>query len=311
MTGTATGDSRFATGEIDDINSNPVSTLQCIGRYDGTTVKLRISTKYEHNFAGLYFTLKADTIIAGAKLDFTSGEHDYGDRTMYVRIGIEKTRAGTTTRKYFTGSTWSTTETAIQMTIGNKGKNLYYVNNGYNTNIPVPYAAGYFGKLFIEILGTNDVTYSGTLDFYDFALVDFVMEMAFHGSLNSVPADYDKSTKEYSAHNNNACVEVWNADCIFCSLVGVKFGYGIYSAADGSDLPNEQESLLANRVGGQSTGYWRQAKLMYRTELLANDQDVAGLTPQDEATIDNVACYPVSIGRDWRDDVAKVVFIQK
>jgi hypothetical protein len=50
---------------------------------------------------------------------------------------------------------------------------------------------------------------------------------------------------------------------------------------------------------------------MYRTELLANDQDVAGLTPQKEATIDNVACYPVAIGRDWRDDVAKVVFIQK
>jgi hypothetical protein len=50
---------------------------------------------------------------------------------------------------------------------------------------------------------------------------------------------------------------------------------------------------------------------MYRTELLANDQYVAALTPQYEATIDGVGCYPVSIGRDWRDDVAKVIFIQK
>jgi hypothetical protein len=50
---------------------------------------------------------------------------------------------------------------------------------------------------------------------------------------------------------------------------------------------------------------------MYRTELLANDQYVAELTPQYEANIDGVACYPVAIGRDWRDDVAKVIFIQK
>jgi hypothetical protein len=69
--------------------------------------------------------------------------------------------------------------------------------------------------------------------------------------------------------------------------------------------------MLAYRVGGQSTGYWKQSKLMYRTELLANDQYVAALTPQYEATIDGVGCYPVSIGRDWRDDVAKVIFIQK
>ena len=316
MAGTASGDCRFATGRIDDINSNSVSTLQCIGQYSGA-VKLRLSTKYEHNFAGLYFTLKADTIIAGLKLDFTSGDHDYGDKKMYMRIGIEKTRGGTTTRKYFTGTEWSTTATAIQVTIGNKGNNLYYVRNSggtdfYETNIPVPYEAGYFGKLFIEILGTNDITYSYySMNFYDFALVDFVMEMAFHGSLPLIPADYEKSSKEHSAQNDNACVEVWNADCIFCSWGNVKYGYGIYSDADGSDLPNEQEALLAYRVGGASTGYWQQSKLMYRTELLANDSRVSGLTPQKEATIDGVSCYPVAIGRDWRDDVAKVVFIQK
>ena len=47
-------------------------------------------------------------------MDFTSGDNEYGDKKMYVRLGIETTRGGTTTRKYFTGAGWSTTQTAIQ-----------------------------------------------------------------------------------------------------------------------------------------------------------------------------------------------------
>ena len=318
MSGTAYGTSLFATGWIVDsfpfdFNSNTTNIVQCNGIYNGS-VKVRIATKFEHNFQGLYFTLNAETIFAGYKMDFTSGDNEYGDKKMYVRIGIETTRGGTTTRKYFTGTTWSNTETAIQMTIGNKGKSIYYVYNSggtdyYETKIPVPFGAGYFGKLFVEFLGTIDPI--ATLLVYDFALTDFTIDMAYHSNLPLLPSNQDKTTYEFTAENDSACVEEWNADCIFCSFGHVKFGYGIYFAGDGSDQPNEQEALLAYRVGGQSTGYWRQSKLMYHTELLANDQYVAALTPQYEATIDGVGCYPVSIGRDWRDDVAKVIFIQK
>jgi hypothetical protein len=322
MSGTAYGTSLFATGWIVDsfpfdFDSNTTNIVQCNGIFNGS-VKVRIATKFEHNFQGLYFTLNAETIFAGYKMDFTSGDNEYGDKKMYVRLGIETTRGGTTTRKYFTGAGWSTTATAIQVTIGNKGKTLYYLNSmygsdSYEKNIPVPFGAGYFGKLFIEFLGTAEPI--ATLLVYDFALTDFTIDMAYHGALPLLPSNQDKTTYEFTAENDSACVEEWNADCIFCSFGPVKFGYGIYFAGDGSGQPttlhNRQENILADRVGGQSTGYWKQSKLMYRTELLANDQDVAGLTPQDEATIDNVACYPVSIGRDWRDDVAKVIFIQK
>ena len=322
MTGTANGTSLFATGWIVDsfpfdFNSSTTNIVQCNGIYNGS-VKVRIATKFEHNFQGLYFTLNAETIFAGYKMDFTSGDNEYGDKKMYVRIGIETTRSGTTTRKYFTGAGWGTTQTAIQVTIGNKGKTLYYINSmygsgSYEKNIPVPFGAGYFGKLFVEFLGTVDPIASVLV--YDFALTDFTIDMAYHGDLPLLPSNQDKTTYEFTAENDSACVEEWNADCIFCSFGPVKFGYGIYFAGDGSGQPttlhNRQENILADRVGGQSTGYWKQSKLMYRTELLANDQDVAGLTPQKEATIDGVACYPVAIGRDWRDDVAKVIFIQK
>jgi hypothetical protein len=161
----------------------------------------------------------------------------------------------------------------------------------------------------VEFLGTVDPI--ATLLVYDFALTDFTIDMANHGNLPLLPSNQDKTTYEFTAENDSACVEEWNADCIFCSFGPVKFGYGIYFAGDGSAHPGRQEDTLAYRVGGQSTGYWKQSKLMYRTELLANDQYVAALTPQYEATIDGVGCYPVSIGRDWRDDVAKVIFIQK
>ena len=177
----------------------------------------------------------------------------------------------------------------------------------------MPNTADRYGKIFIDFLGSNDAIYIHWADWYNFLLVDFKIEMSYSSNLAQVEAGWDKSTKEVTAENNNACVEEWNADCIFCSYGKVKFGYGILYTETGQIISNIRtpEYDLAFRVGGQSTGYWRQAKLMYRTELLANDQYIAGLTPQDEATIDNVACYPVSIGRDWRDDVAKVVFIQK
>jgi hypothetical protein len=319
MVGAATGDSRFATGQLYENDYNVDAADQNLLYFDSTqyngNVKLSLETKFEHSFAGMGLELFGDTYFSGHRMEDVSLNHDYGDKTMYVNIGIGKTR---NTAVWFTGSGWSSTKTAVQLTICNKSNKLYYLNtyagiNTYETRIEMPNTAERYGKLFIEFLGVTNAIYTDWADWYNFLLVGFKVEMSYNSSIGLVEAGWDKSTKEVSAENNCACVEVWNADCIFCSYGNVKFGYGIYYKSNGqisNTIPN-QEFVLANRVCGQTNGYWKSSKLMYRTELLANDQDVAGLTPQKEATIDNVACYPVAIGRDWRDDVAKVIFIQK
>jgi hypothetical protein len=125
-------------------------------------------------------------------------------------------------------------------------------------------------------------------------------------------ADYQNSYKEMTEVSGNSSLEVWNANCIFCSYGGVKYGYGIISNADGSmSAITSQERNLAARVCGPTNGYWKTSKLMYRTELLANDSDVTSLSPGQYATIDGTPCYIIGIGRDWRDDVAKILFIER
>lgn len=315
MAGTSDGESFFATGQLyegGDYNVDAADQNLLYfknAQYNGD-VRLSLETKFEHSFANMGFELFGDTYFSGHRVEDVSLNNDYGNKTMVVNIGVGRTR---NTAVWFTGSGWSSEKTNVEVTICNKGNQLYIKSgSSYYKRIEMPNTADRYGKIFIDFLGSNDAIYIHWADWYNFLLVDFKIEMSYSSNLTQVEAGWDKSTKEVTAENNNACVEEWNADCIFCSYGKVKFGYGILYTGTGQITNNIMpEYDLAFRVCGLSTGYWKQSKLMYRTELLANDQDVAGLTPQDEATIDNVACYPVSIGRDWRDDVAKVVFIQK
>jgi hypothetical protein len=290
-----------------------LNLLACYAQYDANTVLVRISTVYEHNYGGTFLTFNADTIIPSYKLDFTSGDHDYGDHTIYVRIGIARTRGGSTTYKYYNGSSWGSSSTTCQLTIGNKGKTLYIVNGtSRDDKIDIPNAAGYYGRLFIEILGTNEETYDRGSYRYSFALVDFTINVGYMALSGLTEADYQNSYKEMTEVSGNSSLEVWNANCIFCSYGGVKYGYGIISNADGSmSAITSQERNLAARVCGPTNGYWKTSKLMYRTELLANDSDVTSLSPGQYATIDGTPCYIIGIGRDWRDDVAKILFIER
>ena len=281
--------------------------------------KIEINTVYEHNYAGMILELHSDTYFCGHRVDATSGEHDYGDAFMLMRIGIGKTKE---TAKWFVENisagtcAWSNSAGDVRMTIGNKGNKMYYKDsNVFEYRIPVPNQAGFVGKLFVEFYGPTamvpvaDNALSNTV-----AIVGFKIEKMFSSSsLPLIPADWSESTKEMSASNSNMVQDNWNADCIFCSYGKVKYGFGIISQNDGTlyNIVNSPESKLASRVAGALSGYWNRSKLMYRTELDANDQTVAAISPKVEIYVDSHTCLPIAIGREWRDDVAKIVFIQK
>lgn len=325
MVGAATGSGCcFATGVFYErptmysTDMNDQDFLLILGlSTESPAKKIELNTVYEHNYAGMILELHSDTYFCGHRVDATSNEHDYGDAFMCMRIGIGKTKE---TAKWFVENinagtcAWSNSVGDVRMTIGNKGDKMYYKDsNVFEYRIPVPNQAGFVGKVFIEFYGPTamvpvvDYRFSNTV-----AIVGFKIEKMFSSSL-LIPADWSESTKEMSASNSNMVQDNWNADCIFCSYGKVKYGFGIISQSDGTlyNIVNSPESKLAYRVAGALSGYWNRSKLMYRTELDANDQTVAAISPQFEISVDSHTCLPIAIGREWRDDVSKIVFIQK
>lgn len=327
MEGSSTGDSSFRTGQtytLGNYNADGehAGILHMTDAYVAGTAKLSIETVYERNFAGMVFSLKGETYIAGKKLDFTSHNLDHGEHVMMCRLGIGKTRQSA---KWFNGTSWQSAQTTFNVAIGNKGSVLYVRQPGNNSGyyyadkFAVPFDNGYYGKLFLDFMGTDEYTYEQTnFHTYEFMITGFKIEMAYGvhvGTVTStIDTGWDGSTKEENAKNNNDVIEEWNADCIFCSYGRVKYGHAILADSYGKPLGDGTERDLANRVAagtGQKLGYWRTSKLMYRTELLANDNQVAAISPQKELTVDGVHCLPIAIGRDWCDDVARITFIQK
>lgn len=328
MIGSSTGYNTFRTGQIYTVGNfnadgEHTSILRLEGQYSAGTTKLSIETVYERNFAGMVFSLKGETYVAGKKLDFTSNNIDHGNKVMICRLGIGKAR---NSAMWFNGSSWQSSQATFNVSIGNKGSVLYVRQTGgssgfyYADKFAVPFDDGYYGKLFLDFMGTNEYTYEHPDGYktYNIMVTNFSIDLdtGVHvgTTTSTISTGWDSSTKEQFAKNDNDVIEEWNADCIFCSYGKVKFGHGIIAEGGGKPMAAIQEQNLANRVAagtGQTLGYWRTSKLMYRTELLANDNQVAAISPQKELTVDGVHCLPIAIGRDWCDDVARITFIQK
>lgn len=327
MVGSSNGLSTFRTGQTYttgnfNADGNHTGMLHLVDQYSAGTAKLSIETVYERNFAGMIFSLKGETYIAGKKLDFTKNNLDHGNHVMICRLGIGKSRASA---KWFNGDSWQSSQTTFNVAIGNKGSVLFVRQTSltstyyYADKFAVPFDNGYYGKLFLDFLGTSEKTYENQGGYtYNFTITNFGIDMEYgvHAgtTTSTITTGWDGSTKERTAKNSNDVIEQWNADCIFCSYEKVKYGHAILAQSGGMPLIETHEQNLANRVAagtGQTLGYWRTSKLMYRTELLANDSQVAGISPQKEVSVDGVICLPIAIGRDWCDDVAKITFIQK
>ena len=293
-----------------DITSVQESSVIYIGaKYDGTD-RAKLNTKFEHNYAACVIELEADTYVGGEKMVSNEANFDWGNKYMYMRIGIGPTRANA---KWFNGSGWQDTATTVKMTICNQSSKLFYKVSGtiydvlHSSRIEVPDAAGYYGKLWIDFLGTEDVVYHDTLTlYYDFALVNFKVNYDYGQAFTSLYA-WNKSSKEASAVTPNTVADQWETDCIYCSYGGVKYGYGVIADPNGKPMTLTQEQNLANRV----SAYWGTSKRQYNTDLRAEDSQVASVSPTSEATIDSTDCYPIAIGREWRDDVTTIKMIQK
>jgi hypothetical protein len=119
---------------------------------------------------------------------------------------------------------------------------------------------------------------------------------------------------EYTSQNGNNVRNEWNADCIYASDNDMAFGYGLIINPDGTFMKTavygatnqHPEQNLADRV----TTYWQQARRKVYVEMMANDTNVAAISPEKKVTLDSTTFYPIAISRDWRDDITEITMLE-
>ena len=271
-------------------------------------------------------------------------QHEQNLYVIRMRLGIGMTRE---TAKWWNmkkdisypnetiTSGWSTTMTDFNVPlVGNTLKSTGVSLNvsaildihlvyGYPA-IPIPTNQNLYGYVFIDILYGYD--YSNGNQFDDFQIANFSIEYSrdtyeIPTSLNVIrPRELVTkrvTSKEYSAVNTNDSKEEWKASCIFASDNNMEYGYGLLLDGNGNIKPTvnyggsseHPEQHLADRVAN----YWAVAKRKINAELLANI--VPDITPENKVKMttdpsDHTVFAPISISRDWRDDIVKLSLLQ-
>ena len=184
-------------------------------------------------------------------------------------------------------------------------------------SIPVP--DDLYGYLYIDIYGTYDISGGGTRITQNgkWQLANLKVEYSREkievssNGYRKVVRDRN-STKEYTAENQNANNEKWNADCIFASDNDMEYGYGLMLKGNGEYLKTAPyggvqeipEQHLANRVAAYGATSKRQFMLEVRQNAISQ------ITPINKVSFESTSCQPVSIGHDWRDDVVQLKMIE-
>lgn len=268
--------------------------------------------------------------ISGTAYDETlSKAVDGMQRTILAAIGIGQSKA-TAKWLHINPSTyateWTSTKKMVCMSTNNAptllvGRLEYWTAGAY-TFIPIPgdkipVDDNLYGYLYIDIYGTPHkdlirITTDGVFQLANMK-VEYTRDKITVTSHGSYKVTKDRNTtKEYTAENQNAANDKWNADCIFASDNDMEYGYGLMLKGNGQYLKTAPfggaqeipEQHLANRVAA----YGATSKKQYTLELRSNA--ISEITPINKVSFNSTNCQPVSIGHDWRDDVTQIKMLE-
>lgn len=262
---------------------------------------------------------------------------DGENKVIWARLGIGMTRESAKwfylnnsnqhSRYYDIASGWGDTAQPFAL-YGNNGQlNGVFVWGADGSVLPqvvyckfpkIPVAAALYGYLYLEILGMEGES--------SFEIAN--LEMTFTRETIYLPTRSDQrrprtvegssdTEHEFVSTGDTGAGSTWNADLIFASDYGImEYGYGLLMNANGSFMEtvpyNDDtdyefaEQHLANRVAT----YWQTSRRRMTMQLNAADGDVADVSPLTNVTVDGGIYYPVSISRNWWDDVKSLTLME-
>lgn len=260
---------------------------------------------------------------------------DVEDKIIWARLGIGMSRE---TAKWFylnnsyqhgyyydIASGWSTTPRPFSLYANNGQLNGVFVQGlgpgllvDYFCKFPlIPVASALYGYLYLDILGMPDVS--------SFEIAN--LTVTFSRAKTYLPTRSDQprprtvsggfdTEHEFVSTGDTGAGSTWNADLIFASDYGMEYGYGLLMNANGSFMETVPyndgtdyefaEQHIANRVAT----YWQTSRRRMTMQLNAADGDVADVSPMTNVTVDGGIYYPVSISRNWWDDVKSLTLME-
>lgn len=312
----------LVSADVDDYF--PVFKIKKSADSSVTDPYVSFETVYQHAFFDGNFYLLGTTYQGVKYEDVTDSQKRLGDykgnKHAYVRMGIGSSRE---TAKWYDGRAWGDEVSVFKISLGNGDEYFRTMSTSgqfSRKRIPTPVNAGLVGKIFIDFLGSDDMPLKDNER--SFEIGEFGITFSRNTSRNT-PSDSGQRTVEiiernnvriYKAKNQNKVRGDYNVDCIYGSDNNMEFGYGVLINPDGSyvtgllygesTVPVYPEQHLADRV----VEYWSKPKRKLSCELKANV--IAEITPGNFVTIDGTLAHPISINRDWHDDVIKFVLLE-
>ena len=185
------------------------------------------------------------------------------------------------------------------------------------------------GLLFIDFLGAESAfpidpedLDSDTTDTFDIA--NFRIEINHNYGFDNDPDRPSftyglKDKLEYIVTNNSRSDEELNSDVIYATDRKAKWGFGLLMDSDGEFTQGVNiagtmtpfEQLLSNRISAYKERDRRKITCELRTNVNASvitsgsaqNLPIGGSTPLRMIRIDGVNFAPLSISRNWRDDI--------
>lgn len=331
FTGTATsGVSSFNIGRLykeDLVNYQDQELIRMKAPYNGTTFA-SLQTVYEHGFSNSRITLKGQCYYLYNLLTPGKG---LGVGKMIMRIGIGKTRASAQWLNFTdSGDVWSSTQSTVKVYICHQGDYMYLTSpNGLRNTDTISAPQYATGLLFIDFLGAESAfpidpedLDSDTTDTFDIAnfRIEINHSYGFDNDPDRPSFTYGLKDKlEYIVTNNSRSDEELNSDVIYATDRKAKWGFGLLMDSDGEFTQGVNiagtmtpfEQLLANRISAYKERDRRKITCELRTNVNASvitsgsaqNLQIGGSTPLRMIRIDGVNFAPLSISRNWRDDI--------
>lgn len=290
-------------------------------------VEVTYQAKKPHVYGPGYFTLKGELYLHGERVSRELyGNPEIGTAWMYMSLGIGMTPASCVW--YGGGSStaadpWGPERARMRVLLGGNGDIMW---NGYGQS-----GRSYTSQIEIRTPKTGPIwllLYGSDMNEEDCKLIDGfdLAGLSLEYTLEDTPYKYidpeRHDSREYTAKNDNVLQDKWSTDCIFSTENYMKFGPGPVLNPDsgyfaGWNYTEHREAQPEHGTGDtypeqhlvdRVASFWSRSRRKIDCELIYNPAKV--ISPLTPIRVDGTKLHPLSISRDWREDVVSITAIE-
>lgn len=275
-----------------------------------------------HLYGPGFFTLKGELYLDKKRVSREhSGNPAIGTAWMWMSLGIGMT---VDTCVWYNaallGDPWSTTEVRVKVCLGGNSDIMWTSRSDGWYHDAILITKPKKGYIWLRFYG-SDMVKEDCMLIDGFDLAGFSLEYTLAGDPFRIFDPVRHDSREYTAKNDNVLADKWSTDCIFSTENYMKFGAGSVLNSDGYfagwNYTEHREAQPEHGTGDtypeqhlvdRVASFWSRARRKIDCELIYNPAKV--ISPLTPIRVDGTKLHPLSISRDWREDVVSITAIE-